>query len=140
MSGLEALALACSIFQVITFARDTITVAKAVHQNGSLNKSVSENAEDLVGVVIAMNVAANLPARSPEYQQLFDISRKCETTAKTLIDETSRITASKSPGSWRATAKTTVRMWYKGDKLRSIEEQLAKIEKTLQTGLLERTL
>ncbi|KXH61279.1 hypothetical protein CSAL01_06594 [Colletotrichum salicis] len=52
ISGLEALGLACNIFQVISFGRETASLVKRVYRDGSVDDALEVNAKDLAQTCI----------------------------------------------------------------------------------------
>ncbi|KXH56647.1 hypothetical protein CNYM01_06541 [Colletotrichum nymphaeae SA-01] len=68
MSGLEALGLACNIFQVISFGRETASLIKRVYRDGTVDDVLEANAKDLAQLA-AHSIDANLRQFLHQYQQ-----------------------------------------------------------------------
>ncbi|KAI0480489.1 hypothetical protein GGR56DRAFT_275554 [Xylariaceae sp. FL0804] len=138
MSGLEGLGLACSIFQVVSFAREVISVARKIYHDGAFDASLDEKASYLNSVAASIPSQRLSPAQSPEYQQLFDVSRSCREAAEALRREVTRISTTSTTGTTR-TICLTVKAIRGRRKIEKLEQKLAQIERVMQTGLLERT-
>ncbi|KAK3936351.1 hypothetical protein QBC46DRAFT_31764 [Diplogelasinospora grovesii] len=114
MSGIEAFSLVCGIFQVISFAHETITLCKAIYQGASPDEHLQKKAVSLA------DVSANVQARqqgmtlqTADERSLADIARKCNIAARALQDEARFISNHQKSGSLVATmhvaAKTSWR-------------------------------
>ena len=98
MSGLEALGLGCSIFQVISFARDTAQICQDICDG-------QEHPDcHLQDVSKAMREAADKVERSsrspstPEEQSLADIAKKCIPDVKKLDEYVAKINTLSNEG------------------------------------------
>lgn len=84
MSGLEALAalgLACNIFQVISFGRETLGLVKSVYRDGTFDKSLTYKITAIQEV--ASNIIdVNIPQQGKQEKKLVDVTKKCSGVAR----------------------------------------------------------
>lgn len=108
MSGLEALGLACNIFQVISFARDTVQVCQDIYDG---QKHPDSHLQD---VSKAMREAADKVEKSsqspstPEEQSLADIAKKCIPDVKRLDEYVAKINTRSNKGRFIGPLKARV--------------------------------
>lgn len=84
MSGLEALAalsLACNIFQVISFGRETLGLVKKVYRDGTLDNSLVDKSITIQGVASSI-IGVNIPQSGNQEQRLVDVTKKCTGVAR----------------------------------------------------------
>lgn len=136
MSGLETLSLVCSIFQVVSFARETITLCKAVYQGRSPDDCLHENAESLVALSaeIQQHYQGKRPLAAAERQLSF-LASKCEAAARSLGEEVGFLTGHKAKGSLAATLRVAVKTNWRKKRLETLEKTLHTYQKTLETHL-----
>lgn len=84
MSGLEgfaALGLACNIFQVISFGRETLGLVKSVYRDGTLDNTLIDKSTAIQGV--ASNIIdVNIPQSGSQEKKLVDVTKKCTRVAR----------------------------------------------------------
>lgn len=92
MSGLEALAalgLACNIFQVISFGRETLSLVKSVYRDGTLDNSLMDKITAIQGV--ASNIIdVNIPQSGNQEKKLVDVTKKCTGVARGMESNAAR--------------------------------------------------
>ncbi|KAK4219487.1 hypothetical protein QBC37DRAFT_136616 [Rhypophila decipiens] len=148
MSGLEtpvALGLACSVFQVISFARDVCTIGRAICEKGEPGDSaasLTNSMSNLTAIIedIKTAVGSASPSMSPTDKRMFGIAQDCNKAAlelKAEIDKYSGAASSAQGSKLRSTwvaVKSVVRSRAKlVDKL---EKRLQTHQNTLETELL----
>lgn len=75
--GLAALGLACSIFQTVSFGRETLVLVKEVYQNGTIDHSLTDKSTAIQEVASDI-IAVDIPRPLGKYEQkLFDVTKKC---------------------------------------------------------------
>ncbi|KAK1724250.1 uncharacterized protein BDZ83DRAFT_623479 [Colletotrichum acutatum] len=138
MSGLEALGLACNIFQVISFGRETASLVKRVYRDGTVDDALEANAKDLAQ--LAKHVQTLEVPKSPTKQehQLLEIAKKCQAVARDLTEEIAFIVGHKKKGSLAATIKVAAKANWRKRRLDTMERKLNDAERLMQSGLLAR--
>lgn len=89
MSGLEglgALGLACSIFQVISFGRETLSLVKDVYRHGTLDESLMDKSTAIQGVASDI-IAVDIPQPGKQERKLVDVTKKCTGVARGTANE-----------------------------------------------------
>lgn len=138
MSGLEALGVACNIFQVISFGHETINLCKRVYQDGSPCPELSTNATQLRSFSAQVQ-RLSIPSKpTKEDQQLHNVACKCQKIAADLNEEIRFITSHASKGSWKATLKVAAKTNWRKRRLDTLEKKLGDVQKLMETGLLVR--
>lgn len=139
MTGLETLAVVCSIFQVISFGRETISLCKKVYRTGSsVDPELAENAVflDRISSQIHEPDTANVPSRDD--QQLYDILKKCQAASRDLQEEVGFITGHAKKGSLASSLKIAAKTNWRKRRLETLERKLGDIQKLVEAGLLVR--
>ncbi|KAK7455658.1 hypothetical protein Landi51_02861 [Colletotrichum acutatum] len=138
MSGLEALGLACNIFQVISFGRETASLVKRVYRDGTVDDALEANAKDLAQ--LAKHVQTLEVPKNPTKQehQLLEIAKKCQAVARDLKEEIAFIVGHKKKGSLAATIKVAAKANWRKRRLDTMERKLNDAERLMQSGLLAR--
>ncbi|KAK7419624.1 hypothetical protein QQX98_003215 [Neonectria punicea] len=138
MSGLEALGLACNIFQVISFGRETASLIKNVYRDGSVDDALEENAKDLADLSSHVQTLTTPNTRNKQERQLLDIAKKCQSVARDLTEEIAFVVGHKKKGSLTATIKVAAKANWRKRRLDNIERKLNDAERLMQSGLLAR--
>ena len=138
MSGLEALGVACNIFQVISFGHETINLCKRVYQNGSPCCDLSDNAAQL-NAFSSQIKKFSIPSKpTREDQQLHNVASKCQKVSADLLEEIVFITGHTKKGSLKATLKVAAKTNWRKRRLDTLEKKLADVQRLMETGLLVR--
>ncbi|CAM1508987.1 Fc.00g027260.m01.CDS01 [Cosmosporella sp. VM-42] len=140
MSGLEALGVACNIFQVISFTHESISLCKRVYRDGSPCPSLSENSA-LLGTFSnqIQNLAPPTKAKwSKDEQQLVDVASRCQKLATDLQEEINFIVGQVKQGSLATTLKIAAKTNWRKRRLDTLEKKLGDVQKLMETGLLVR--
>ncbi|KAG8158628.1 hypothetical protein KVR01_011750 [Diaporthe batatas] len=136
LEGLAALGLACSIFQTVSFGRETLALVKEVYQNGSIDHTLVHKSTAIQGVASDI-VAVEIPRPLGQYEQkLFDVTKKCTGFARDLKEEIAFLMGHNIKGSLRATLKTAVKVNWRKRRLERMERDLADSEQLMQSSLL----
>lgn len=94
LEGLAALGLACNIFQVISFGRETLGLVKSVYRDGTLDNSLMDKINAIQGV--ASNIIdVNIPQSGNQEKKLVDVTKKCAGVARGM--ESDRVKFMKPP-------------------------------------------
>ncbi|RYP31388.1 hypothetical protein DL767_005788 [Monosporascus sp. MG133] len=137
MSGLEALSLACNIMTVISFARETVSICKAVYQGRSPDDQLIDIAASLAATSDELqneNQAMN-PKPAHEHR-LVDIASKCNVTARALDDEVKFLVANHKKGSLKETLRVAVKANWRKNRLERLEKSLHDYQRVMETQLL----
>ncbi|KAI0534097.1 hypothetical protein GGR58DRAFT_484149 [Xylaria digitata] len=141
MSGLETLGIVCNIFQVISFAHETVTLCKKVYRTGTgVDQEVSENAvflEKLSSQVVGLDLDAP-GVRSADEQQLLDTLKKCRDVSRDLREEINFITEHAKKGSLASTLKIAAKTNWRKRRLEKLERKLNDAQRLMETSLLVR--
>ncbi|KAF7561149.1 hypothetical protein G7046_g2983 [Stylonectria norvegica] len=135
MSGLEALGLACNIFQVISFAHETISICKRVYQDGSPCPDLTINATHLDSMAAQVQALGPTGKLAKDEQQLLDVAKACQRIAADLNDEITIIVGQSNKGNVAATLKTAVKMKWRRRRLEAMEKKLADAQRLMETSL-----
>ncbi|OHF03273.1 hypothetical protein CORC01_01326 [Colletotrichum orchidophilum] len=138
MSGLEALGLACNIFQVISFGRETASLVKRVYRDGSVDDALEANAKDLAQLASHVQTLEVPKTPSKQEHQLLEIAKKCQAVARDLTEEIAFIVGHKKKGSLAATIKVAAKANWRKRRLDTMERKLNDAERLMQSGLLGR--
>jgi hypothetical protein len=82
LEGLAALGLACSIFQTVSFGRETLVLVKDVYRNGTIDDSLMDKStaiKDVASDIIAVEIPRPLGKHE---QKLVDVTKKCTGVAR----------------------------------------------------------
>ncbi|POS80025.1 hypothetical protein DHEL01_v201571 [Diaporthe helianthi] len=119
LEGLAALGLACSIFQTISFGRETLALVKDVYRNGTIDQSLVDKStaiQEVASDIIAVKIPPSL--------------------SKHLDEEITFLKGHNAKGSLRATVKTAVKTNWRKRRLEKMEKDLADSEQVMQSALL----
>jgi hypothetical protein len=166
MSGAESLAIfgiACNVMQVISFAHDSITFFKQLHDEGcadpTLRKAADQMRDATKSLVDSINVNSSNARLTAEEFKLLELANECSGIAKKLDDELDKLangTLSKTmsgaagpPGTttgaqktvktslWK-TARLGGRKWWKKGEMERLERDLNRAQKMMETRILIR--
>ncbi|KAI0141579.1 hypothetical protein GGR57DRAFT_404480 [Xylariaceae sp. FL1272] len=139
MSGLEplaALSLACNIFQVISFAKETIDIAKKIYQTGTVRVEIEESSKTLIELLAETKLPGQTQSTTRQERQLVEQFKKCENISRSIQDEVIFLTTQANQGSLAATVKTVAKVKWRKNRLSRLEQQLVEAERMLHSGLL----
>ncbi|KAI6361175.1 hypothetical protein MCOR25_006546 [Pyricularia grisea] len=148
MEALAALGLACNIFQVVSFGRETIQVAKEVYRSGRLDPHLTNGADALNKVISELQASLQPTAattnRTPSQglqlsnldKQLVELAKKCQGAGRDLCEEVSFLNSHGTKASLIATIKTATKANWRKRRLETLERKLGDAERLMQTGLL----
>ncbi|KAJ0120072.1 hypothetical protein J7T55_000925 [Diaporthe amygdali] len=138
MSGLEglgALGLACSIFQVISFGRETLSLVKDVYRHGTLDESLMDKSTAIQGVASDI-IAVDIPQPGKQERKLVDVTKKCTGVARDLQEEIAFLVGHNGKGSLRTTLKIAAKANWRKRRLERMEKDLDDSEQLMHTTLL----
>ncbi|KAI8626180.1 hypothetical protein F5Y19DRAFT_229340 [Xylariaceae sp. FL1651] len=137
MSGLETLGIVSNVFQIISFARETIALCMAVYRGRSPDDSLGENAASLatLSAQLQQYYQGKRPQAAAE-RQLSLLATRCGIAARSLVEEVGFLTGHKAKGSLAATLRLAVKTNWRKKRLETVEKSLHAYQKTLETHLL----
>lgn len=138
MSGLEALGLACNIFQIISFGRETASLVKRIYRDGTIDDVLEANAKDLAQLASHVQTLEVPKKPTKQEHQLLEIAKKCQAVARDLTEEIAFIVGHKKKGSLAATIKVAAKANWRKRRLYTMERKLNDAERLMQSGLLAR--
>ena len=137
MSGIEALGVVGNIFQIISFAHETVRLCKSVYQGRSLDDGLGEIAASMAK--LSKQVQQNYQRKQPQAaaeRQLCTLATNCSIAARALEEEVGFLTGHKAKGSLGATLRLAVKTNWRKNRLEKLEKSLHAHQKTLETHLL----
>ena len=139
MSGLEALSLACNVFQTISFARDTVNFCRDVY-NGQKTPDAHLEAQATAMIQAAQQVESSCSSSTltASERTLVDISRQCVTTAKKLEAMVQSITKTQRKGKFVSALSTRLKSLWKQKDIESLDKALLRYTNTMQVLLIDR--
>ncbi|KAK2615916.1 hypothetical protein N8I77_002637 [Diaporthe amygdali] len=135
LEGLAALGLACSIFQVINFGHETLSLVKDVYHHGTLDESLMEKSLAIQAVASDI-VAVNIPQPGKQERKMVDVTKKCTGVARDLQEEIAFLIGHSGKGNLRATLKIAAKANWRKRRLERMEKDLADSEQLMHTTLL----
>ncbi|EHK20567.1 uncharacterized protein TRIVIDRAFT_202804 [Trichoderma virens Gv29-8] len=140
MSGLEALSMACSVMQVISFTKEVLTLCKDVYDGRPTTDSqMEENTASIQSLLIEMNRhSGSIKQQTKEEKELHAIAQKCNKAAQELQKEIQEITQHHEPGDW---VKAMIAVYTAKSRKRKVAElydRFCKYQKTLEAHILFR--
>lgn len=81
LEGLAALGLACNIFQVISFGRETLGLVKSVYRDGTMDNSLVDKITAIQGVASHI-IDINIPQSGSQEKKLVEVTKKCTGVAR----------------------------------------------------------
>lgn len=139
MSGLETFGLVCNVMTVITFARDTIALCKAVYQGNSPDPQLPETALSLKTVSLDIQGRCQTAsAQTVSEKRLADIAKRCHEAAANLEDEVGFITGNIQSGSLAATLVVAAKTNWRRRRLDRLQTVVEACKSELETSLLAR--
>ncbi|RYP19319.1 hypothetical protein DL765_003401 [Monosporascus sp. GIB2] len=137
MSGLEALSLVCNIMTVITFARETVNLCKAVYQGRSPDDQLIDIAASLSATSDELQNENQAMSPKPAFEhRLVDIASKCNVAARALDDEVKFLMANHKQGSLKETLRVAVKANWRKNRLERLEKSLHDYQLAMETQLL----
>jgi hypothetical protein len=141
MSGAESLAIfgiACNVMQVISFAHDSITFFKQLHDercaDPSLRKAADQMRDATKSLVDSINVNCGHATLTAEEAELLKLANECMSgTTGTTTGAQKTVKASL----WR-TARLGGRTWWKKGEIERLEKDLNRAQKMMETRILIR--
>lgn len=145
MSGLEPLAvfgLVTGTMQVVTFARDSISICKKIHDNGSPDHSLVQAAAQLRSASDALqrHLVTRPQALTADETALVKMATDCFNASLKLSDEIAKISSTPPAGRakhLRVFGRASKRTWSK-PKIDGLKEEMNGFQSVLSTGLLVR--
>jgi hypothetical protein len=140
MSGIETLSLVSNVFQVITFACETVALCHAVYHGRT---SPDENLEEYATTLGSLSVdvqqkCQHIQPRSQSERELSDIAEKCNIAARALQDEVQFLTSHHATGRLIATLQVAAKTQWRKRRLARLERSLEDYKKLFDTHLLVR--
>lgn len=137
MSGLEALGIVSNIFQVISFACETLALCKAVYRGrspdgwlGNCANSLTTLSEDI------QKHCQGKQVRGSTEHDLTLLAAQCGIAARALREEAAFLTSHHAKGSLRVTLQLAVKVNWRKKRLERLEGCLGSYQKTIETHLL----
>ncbi|KAL7815567.1 hypothetical protein V8C26DRAFT_402054 [Trichoderma gracile] len=140
MSGLEALSLACSIMQVISFTKEVLTVCKDVYEGRpTADSQMEDNARSIQGLLDEMHRnAGSVQQQTKEEKELYAVAQKCSEAAEELQKEIRQVTRHQKPGDYKRAFIAGYQSIFGKRKVTGLYDQFCKYQKTLETHILVR--
>jgi hypothetical protein len=141
MSGLEVFALVASIFQVISFAGETIKLCNAAYNGAAPDRRLAEMAAamDSVSAEIETQCKKAPDATSDAERELLALAAECGKTARAVKENANQFDKSQTKERLGASVLATLRYQFRRPAYKKLENQLENQRKTLETKLLART-
>ncbi|KAF5005655.1 hypothetical protein FDECE_7911 [Fusarium decemcellulare] len=138
MSGFEALGMACSVFQTISFAHETIRLCRDIYRGQKTpDSTLEENATAMIQA--SDQVKASFHATTtPEEQCLMNVAEKCTKAATKLSNEVQKITKLQQKGHLFAAVHSGVRSLWKRSEMKDLDDSLRRYTEIMQTLLINR--
>jgi hypothetical protein len=143
MSGLEALSLACKVFQIISFGREVITLCRDVYRGGKIEPELETHGRLLRSAVQSI-AAADPPTehndrpRSQDKTRIKAAAQQCLRAAEKLLEEITFLTGEKAHGKLAATIRTVTLSKWRKERLVKLEKALDDAQKSVNTAMLAR--
>ncbi|KAF5235685.1 hypothetical protein FAUST_6916 [Fusarium austroamericanum] len=140
MSGFEALGMACTVFQTISFAHETTRFCKDIYRGQKTPDSILEENASAMIQAADRTKAFCMAATTPEEKCLIDVAKECTSAAAELLDEVRKITElhKKGKGNIISAARGGVTSFWKKNKMNSLDNSLRRHTETMQTLLITR--
>ncbi|KAH7122986.1 hypothetical protein EDB81DRAFT_604831, partial [Dactylonectria macrodidyma] len=139
MSGLEALGLACSIFQVISFSREVLGIAKRVYQDGSFDESLADYSDCLSNISTHIQTVEIPGTKAKKHElDLIKIAERCQIASRDLREEIAFILGASAKGNLMSTLKVAAKTTWRKRRLDRLEKDLSNAERLMHSGILAR--
>ncbi|KAK3905897.1 hypothetical protein C8A05DRAFT_30256 [Staphylotrichum tortipilum] len=140
MSGLEVFALVASIFQVISFAGQTIELCKTVYDGGLPDKRLGDKAAAMydLSIKVLYQCQATPGAQSDPERELTAFATKCREMARELKESVDRFDRPQAKGKLLPSMVTTFGYQLQKRSLKRLEKDLESHRQMLETKLLAR--
>jgi len=138
MSGLEALSVASSILQVISFAGEAARICKAVYNDQPTdNDEIKERALSLKGAAeTTTQVCQAYQPHTKDEKKLKEIADQCAKTAAELEDRLGDLLCHNSPGNASKAMLVLFKTWMSKKSIERLENTLDGYKDILETHLL----
>lgn len=136
-----ALSLASKLAQLVTLGLETIRVAKAAYQSGSVDSGLAEHAERLSTLCQDVEESLRNCTSHPQTEArnyLVEMARQCCIASLNLHTEVKSLASSASKGSLRASIKASMKAMVKTDSVHKLGRTLARCQSEMDSGLLLR--
>ncbi|CAH0045714.1 unnamed protein product [Clonostachys solani] len=152
MSGFEVLGLACTIFQTISFAHETLNICIALYHN---QKTPDADIEEIArSMVVAAEKVTTICDKNNKNlnkdisqiasgcnndtlgQEIARIARECTKIASRLKSEVEKITSLDASGNLLITLKVASMSFWKKPKLKKLNESLCSCREQMQALLI----
>lgn len=137
MSGFEALGMASSVLQVISFAASTAKLCKAIYDGAPVGVDVCQNASSMMHAAEEMKAYSR--AMRPDMagsNALLEISEKCHATAKKLQREVDGIQTHQGKRTLLSSARMAIKSLRKKDVIEQLQKTLEGYQATMETYIL----
>lgn len=145
MDPLTAFSLACGVIQVVDFGLQTVSTARVLYKDGSIkNHAQLENlSNDFVTATAKLQKSlgdtgsGSAFSIDPDDQILYDLSTRCNATAKKLLHELDQLSVTADGGRriLQVSKKTLAAIW-KAGKIKDLGLTLESYRKALDTQVL----
>jgi len=142
MSGVEVFALVASIFQVISFASDTIKLCNAAYNGTAPDKRLAETAAsmDSLSASIQKQCKEAPDPTSAAERELSALAAECGKTAGDIKERVNQFVTSQEKGhSIAAMINVVAKYQWRRPSLKKLEKELESQRRILETKLLART-
>ncbi|RGP67467.1 hypothetical protein FLONG3_8488 [Fusarium longipes] len=138
MSGLEALGIASSILQVISFALETARLCKAVYNDEPTTNDEIEEQSVLLKEAseLTFDVCRAYQPHTNDEKKLKGIAAQCNKTATELEDKLSDVMRHNSPGSTSKAVAVLLKTWKNKKNIERLEKRLDRYKNVMETHLL----
>ncbi|KAI9149419.1 Vegetative incompatibility protein [Paramyrothecium foliicola] len=138
MSGLEALSLACNIFQVITFARETASFCKAIYNgDSSASLTILQEKADLMSRICAQIQEDRCKVMSTgEERSLAETATKCLQTVQELDQKVRAVVKYQKKGSIHKALVVRARYAWEKRGIEALESSLNEYRTLMETQQL----
>ena len=139
MSGIETLSLVSNIFQVITFACQTVALCQAVYRGQSPDETLVDYASTLASLSADVHQQCQgIQPGSKSEKALSDIAGKCSVAARALEDEVQFLVSHQAKGHLLAALQVAAKTQWRKRRLGRLEKSLKDYKELFETHLLVR--
>ncbi|KAN0089015.1 hypothetical protein V8E51_019275 [Hyaloscypha variabilis] len=139
MEAVAALSVACNVMQVISFAHETISLCKRLHQGGLLDEDLANNARHLSSLSASLRDSINAVQTSrpltKEQNGLQAVAERCLEASTKLRLELDKFTMPGSP-SGLTTLKNVLSAHFHKKSIEALRKIMNECQCTLQSDLL----
>ncbi len=139
MSGIETLSLVSNVFQVITFACETVAFCNAVYHGRAPDENLDEYARNLASLSVnVQQQCQQIQPNSRSERDLSDIAGKCTVASRALQDEVHFLASHHATGRLLAAVQVAAKTQWRKRRLARLEKSLEDYKKLFETHLLVR--